>query len=161
MTDNAGQKMGKIKVTIGRATFAGKGSEDWLAEQLDKVLESVSQNPAMVEPAPDEVNSSAVENGGSSAAPSNVSTLATYLKDKNATTNQTKRFLATAGWLTKKGQGNLKTGDVSKALKDNHQSRLSNPTEYLNQNVKKGHCEKSSGGFFVTPEGWTELGDSA
>jgi len=86
--------------------------------------------------------------------------LATYLKDKNSSGNQVRRFLATAGWLSKRGNASLKSVDVAKALSENHQSKLSNPSDCLNQNVGKGHCEKKGDGFFVTPEGWEELGDS-
>ncbi|MGJ8629052.1 MAG: hypothetical protein ACSHXB_18990 [Sulfitobacter sp.] len=54
----------------------------------------------------------------------------------------------------------MKTAEISKSLKDNQQSKLSNPSECLNKNVGKGFCEKTSEGFFVTPEGWAELGES-
>jgi hypothetical protein len=66
--------------------------------------------------------------------------------------------LATAAWLYLKGKERLTTSDVVKALKDNHQSRLGNPADCLNQNVGKGLCEKDGAEFFITAEGFTALG---
>jgi hypothetical protein len=66
--------------------------------------------------------------------------------------------LATADWLRQKGVEPLTSGAVAKALAENQQSRLVNPSESLNKNVAKGHCEKTAGGFFVTPDGLVELG---
>lgn len=47
---------------------------------------------------------------------------------------------------------------VSKALKDNHQKRLGNAADNLNQNIAKGFCEKTDGGFYITPDGLKSLG---
>src|SRR5207247_2607984 len=60
--------------------------------------------------------------------------LASYLSAQQAGSNQVKRFLATADWLRRKGVSTLSTAAVSKALKDNHQARLGNPSDCLNQN---------------------------
>ncbi|MEM9332799.1 MAG: hypothetical protein AAGA53_15860 [Pseudomonadota bacterium] len=153
----------RIKVAIGKITFSGKGDAEWLAKQLDKVLEAVSKHHLEETEIPDQGNSGAklVSSELPSMNKNEVGTLATFLKTKDATTNQTKRFLATAAWLTKKGSNTIKTSDVSKALRDNHQSRLGNPSDCLNQNVKKGFCEKTADSFFVTPEGWDELGEKS
>lgn len=88
-----------------------------------------------------------------------VGSLASFLKAKNATISQVNRFLATAAWLSLKGSTTIKTAEVSKALKDNQQKKLGNPADTLNQNVNKGFCEKDGEGFFITPEGWEELGE--
>lgn len=160
MTSNAETPKSKIEVSVGRVTFFGEGSEDWLAAQLEKVLEATKNHPSAN--AEEEVSDAERQaNGPPSAGPQNVGSLASFLKAKDATSNQTKRFLVTAGWLAKKGKRTLKTADVSKALKDNQQSRLSNPADALNKNVGKGFCEKNGDGFFITPEGWTELGETA
>jgi hypothetical protein len=66
--------------------------------------------------------------------------------------------LATADWIRLKGEKNLKTSLVTKALQQNHQSKLSNPADSLSQNVAKGFCEKTTDGFFITPEGLKALG---
>ena len=83
--------------------------------------------------------------------------MATFLKEKGATTKQVLKFLATAVWIESKGKQRLSTGDITKALKDSNQSKLGNPAECLNQNVKKGFCEKDGSEFFVTTEGKDSL----
>lgn len=84
--------------------------------------------------------------------------LASYLSARQASSNQLKRFLATADWLRQKGVNELSTALVSKALKDNHQSRLGNPADCLNKNAAKGLVEKEGRTFFITPEGLASLG---
>jgi hypothetical protein len=56
----------------------------------------------------------------------------------------------------------LTTSSVVKALSANNQPRLGNPADTLNQNVKKGFCEKRKDGtsFFITPEGLHSLGET-
>ncbi|MBS0154490.1 MAG: hypothetical protein JSS38_07840 [Nitrospira sp.] len=80
-------------------------------------------------------------------------TLRAFLEEKGATKNQVKKFLATAVWLEAKGKNRMQTGDVSKALREASQPRLSNAAQCLNQNAKKGYCEKDGGQFFVTDDG--------
>ncbi len=84
--------------------------------------------------------------------------LATYLAEKQAMSNQTLRFLATADWLRQKGVTPLSTSAVAQALKSNNQSRLSNPSDCLNKNAGKGLVEKDGKTFFITPEGLASLG---
>jgi hypothetical protein len=83
--------------------------------------------------------------------------LASYIKEKGGESNQVDRFLITADWLRRRGNSKLTTAAVSKALTDNHQKRLANPADCLNKNVSKGFCEKSDGGFYITPEGLKKL----
>lgn len=84
--------------------------------------------------------------------------LASYLSAKQASSNQVKRFLATADWLRQKGTSELSTALVSKTLRDNHQSKLTNAAECLNKNAAKGFVEKDGKRFFITSEGLTSLG---
>ena len=86
--------------------------------------------------------------------------LAAYLAEKQATTNQNRRFLATADWLRLKGTTELSSGAVTQALRSNHQKRLGNPSECLNQNASKGFVEKDTKKktFFITAEGRANLG---
>lgn len=72
---------------------------------------------------------------------------------------QVKKFLATAAWLTHRGQRMLSTGMISRALKDNQQRRLGNPSDCLGKNIAQGFCEKDGSNFFVTTEGWKNLGE--
>lgn len=132
-----------------------------MAEQLDKVLDTFSiltnDNPEALLGVSVEVAETVDTSKAVSQA---VGSLATYLKAKGATTNQSLRFLATAAWLAKRGQRVLATPNVSKALKDNHQTKLTNPSDCLNKNVSQGFCEKNGKDFHLTPEGWEKLGDS-
>jgi len=84
-------------------------------------------------------------------------TLASFLKDKNATSKQVLKFLATAVWLESKGKNRMTTADVTQALRDSNQSKLNNAADCLAQNVKKGLCEKEGNQFFVTSEGKDSL----
>jgi hypothetical protein len=71
-----------------------------------------------------------------------------------------RKFLATAVWLhDSRNMDRLTTGDVTKALSANRQGKLTNPSDCLNGNVKRGFCEKDGKKqFFVTDEGRTNLG---
>jgi hypothetical protein len=86
--------------------------------------------------------------------------LASYLTEKQATTNQIRRFLATADWLRQKGTTELTSTAVTKALHTNHQKRLANSADCLNKNATKGFVEKDgkSKTFFITSEGLVSLG---
>lgn len=149
----------KIRLKIGKIEFMAQGDREWLATQFDKVLElapdllSASDENGLLDEDVDE-DASTDQNGEDvSKVP-----LAKFLKRCDANGNQVKRFLATALWLTERGTARPSTSDVSKALKDNHQSRLSNPSDCLSKNVAKGYCEKDGNKFFVTPDGRENLG---
>jgi hypothetical protein len=89
----------------------------------------------------------------------NVGTLASYLKEKKATDNQRRKFLATAAYLhDKTGDRRLTTGQVKKALSTNNQGKLTNASASLNDNVGQGFCEKDGKTFFVTDAGRAQLG---
>jgi hypothetical protein len=150
----------KIDFSFGSLTFSGEGEENWLAQQLDKIL---SAAPTLSElHAPTENGEPQQSSEGRASAPvsrTEVGPLAHYIESKGGQRHQTKRFLATADWLRLRGNAPLTTKAVSKALQDNRQSKLTNASDCLNQNVSKGLCEKTSGGeFYITPEGLRELG---
>jgi hypothetical protein len=150
---------GKIQVKLGTIEFVGEGDETWLASQLDKLFERA---PSLLKLVP-----VATENNGAEGSTPLVIEygeelknipLATFLKSKNVGKNQVVRFLATAIWLTKRGSLMLTTADISRALSDNHQPKITNPSDTLNKNVGKGYCEKQGNQFFVTPDGLASLG---
>jgi len=143
----------KIEVKIGSFAFSGEGEENWLAKQLEKVLERTEKISSVVAPEGDD---SVADKNTKSKSLGNT-TLASYLSSKNATTNQTKKFLATATWLQLRGATRLSTGDVAKALKDSNQNKLGNPADCLLKNIKKGLCEKDGNQFFVTHDGIKSL----
>lgn len=152
----------KIEIKIGEITFSGEGEPSWLSEQLDKILDRaeglMSLAPAVTTPSPPNGNSyhKAADLSGYGEIASKP--LAVWLKDKNAETNQTLKFLVTAVWVESKGQNRLQTKDITGALSNANQKRLGNATECLNQNVKKGFCEKEGKQFYVTEEGKRSLG---
>ncbi len=96
--------------------------------------------------------------GGNEARPTIRSSLASHIKAKKAESNQNGRFLATAHWLSSREDAPLTSSAVAKALSDHNQKKLANPADCLNQNVRKGLCEKrKDGSFFITPEGLEAL----
>ncbi len=146
----------KINISIGTLTFQAEGEQNWVGEQLDKLFanaKSLSSAVPAAKPAPDAPEHTPIDSDPDIAK----KPLATFLKEKSATIKQVQKFLATAVWLESKGNARISTGDVSKALKDSNQSRVGNPAECLNQNVKKGFCEKDGDKFFVTTEGKNSL----
>lgn len=145
----------KIEITVGAVSFSGEGDHAWLAEQLDKVLKAAPELSRATSSAPPPT-------GGQPATAAEIAqfntSLSAYIKEKGGESNQVDRFLITADWLRRRGTTSLATAVVSKALTDNHQKKLANPADCLNKNVSKGFCEKTDGGFYITPEGLKKLG---
>jgi hypothetical protein len=143
----------KIEVKVGNICFSGEGDSAWLESQLDKLLATAFNGT--------EDSSSEDHHGVATKTPktgAGAGSLASFLKAKKATTNQVRKFLATACWLNLKGEDHLTTALVTKTFRENRQSKLTNPADCLNKNVGKGHCEKQGKtGFFVTDEGTSSL----
>lgn len=148
----------KIQFKVGIVEFSGEGNQDWLASQLKLVLDKVPELLKLELANPSLISSN---NGGAAPPKLNLTgkpkNLSLFLKEKGATTNQVKKFLATAAFLQLGGKKRLSTGDITKAIKDANQTKLVNASDCLNQNVKKGHSEKDGGEFFVTSHGFSEL----
>ncbi|MBW1939435.1 MAG: hypothetical protein JRI67_11880 [Deltaproteobacteria bacterium] len=147
----------KIEIKIGQIEFSGQGQQEWVAKQLDKILSKAEDLITLSTPPPEQPSDSTQPKPMGKDTAIAGKTLPSFLSDKNATRSQVKKFLATAVWLEAKGNKRLTTGDVTKALKDSNQSRLSNPSDCLNKNVTKGFCEKDGREFFVTQEGKKSL----
>jgi hypothetical protein len=149
----------KIHFKVGQIEFSGEGSTEWLAKQLDKVIEKA---PQLVNLTPaSEGTQAGTGNQPLSSTSSDASiaqqTLALFLREKNATSNQTKKFLATAIWLKAKGQNRIKTGDVVRAISSANQERLKNASLCLRRNITKGHCDRDSQGVYVTDKGKSSI----
>jgi len=148
----------KIQFKLGIIEFLGEGEEAWVATQLDKLIE---QAPSLLKLAPPMTEQGVVTyNSNQQDERINIGkdvALGTYLKNKNIGGNQVNRFLATAIWLNARGNKTPTTSDVTKALIDNHQPKLTNPADCLNQNVTKGYCEKQGKQFYVTPNGFESI----
>jgi hypothetical protein len=144
----------KVELGFGSVFFRGEGSEAWLSAEIEKAMLRFPEL-AKISPAIPTTHGGPevglVQRAGG--------TLAAFLKMKNATSNQNRKFLSTAMWLHDRDKKDrLTTADVTKALSDNQQSRLGNASDCLNQNVGKGFCEKDGKGFYVTEEGRAEIG---
>ncbi len=147
----------KIELKIGAIEFSATGDDAWVAAQLDKLLSSAKSLVDLSPPPAQEKGIHGNHQPMGQDPDIAQKPLASFLKDKNATTAQVTKFLATAVWLEAKGKSRLTTADVTSALKDANQSRLGNPADCLNQNVKKGFCEKDGKQFYVTQEGKESL----
>lgn len=151
----------KIQIKVGIVEFSGEGNSDWLSTQLDKILEKVPELLKI------ELQNSEPNNGTKSTSnspmqetivnPEAPKNLPHFLKDKNATTNQVQKFLATATFIQLNGKKRWTTAIIAKMLKDSNQNRLGNPSDCLSQNIKKGFCEKDGSEYFVTSEGLNHL----
>ena len=142
----------KIRIKIGGCEIEYEGTEAFLDEKIYELINKVSAIATKIPEEGDDSESSGDEKGEKRLP------LAMFLKEKNVGRSQIKRFLATAEWLHKGSQKIIQTSDVTSAIKENQQSRLGNPSDCLNKNVSKGHCEKYENGFRVTEEGRKALG---
>jgi hypothetical protein len=141
----------KVDLKVGSLSFSGEADSTWLEKQLDKLLEYARTAPA------GDVDQD--ENGErQSAARSNKVPLGVFLKSKNATSNQNRKFLATACWLRTQGTEDPTTSAVTKALSDQKQMPIGNPAQCLNNNVSKGFCVKKGKGFYITEQGTADIG---
>jgi hypothetical protein len=149
----------KIDIKIGAVSFAAEGSEKWLSGELDKVLAKAPELAAIAPAQPADGGDGADTTHTKHGKKGKLGNLANFLKEKTATDNQVKKFLATAVFLhDSTGKDRVTTKEVSLALKGAHQTKLTNAANCLNQNVSKGHAEKDGSSFFVTDPGRTSLG---
>lgn len=127
---------------------------------LWRIRKLLTKIPELVEVAPVNNGESDLKTtGGGNKKKANIGNLSSFLKDKNATGNQVKKFLVTAVWLhDSTGVERVTTAEVRTALKKANQGKLTNPAACLNNNVGKGHCEKDGSSFFVTEPGRATLG---
>ncbi len=146
----------KIDIKIGQIQFSGQGEQDWVAKQLDKIISQADKLIQLAPPSTPEGDETGLKPMGKDSAIAKM-TLPSFLKEKSASKNQVKKFLATAIWLESKGQKRVQTSDITHALNDGNQGRLTNPANCLNQNVSKGYCEKDGKQFYVTEDGKKSL----
>ena len=160
----------KFTMVLGGAKIEYEGTSEFLKNEImptvEKIVLMASTQTELHKPAsapifePAKISSGTFDGVTESADKKNSVSLAAFLKRYKAESNQVQRFLATANWLQLRGNTELKSGDVAKALQENQQSKLSNPSDCLNKNVAKGYCEKTAHSFFITPEGLSHLGKS-
>jgi hypothetical protein len=86
------------------------------------------------------------------------SPLLQYLTEKKVTTNQVRKFLATAVFLSRNnGISKLSTSMISRALKSYKIDKLQNASDCLNKNEKKGYCIKEGKEFVITENGYLSI----
>ncbi len=149
----------KIQIKVGIVEFLGEGDEKWLAAQLEKILSKVPELLKIEVEAPitQATNIDSAKPKDVKRVQAKSTTLSVFLKEKSATVNQNRKFLAAAAFLTTGGNKLLKTSDVTGALKNSQQTKLGNPSQCLNNNVSKGFCEKDGDQFYVTEQGLEEI----
>ena len=149
----------KLEIKVGAVTFTGEGAENWLAQQLDKVLDRLPELLEVRTPDNGVSDGSETSDHNSTKKGGKKVPLAKFLKEKNATGNQVRKFLATAVWLhDNENKEMLTSADIVKALEDTKQKKLSNASQSLNNNASKGDINKKGKSFFVTDEGRERLG---
>jgi hypothetical protein len=151
----------KIEIKVGSISFSGEGSGDWLSKQLDKVLAKI---PELVAVAPPETPVNGSTSGGTPQATGGAQrgrasgTLATFLKTKNVNDSQNRKFLATAVWLhDAEHKDRLRTKEVTQALSTHKQGSLTNASNCLAENAKRGYCVREGKLFYVADEGRDSL----
>ena len=139
----------KIRIRLGDVEVEYEGSDEFLKKELLHLIKEL----AVVRPAEFSGSGSGKSKGGTGDGGSRKEpgSLANFLKSRGKP--QVMKFLATAEWLHLKGAKRLETSDVTKALKSASQTRLTNASVCLSENVKNGHCEKDGNKFYVTTEG--------
>ncbi len=101
----------RLEIKVGAISFTAEGSEGWITQQMEQLLEKL---PLLIDvQKKNEGQSQNNENGAeqkSDTTPvTDQKTLAAFLKEKNATSKQARRFLATAAWLHNTGKSRLTT----------------------------------------------------
>lgn len=74
---------------------------------------------------------------------------------------QVRRFLCAAALIQVNQKGKLTTSKVNELLIEEKLSKLTNASDSLNQNIRKGFCDRpkpKGSEFFVTPKGLKEVG---
>lgn len=140
----------KLKIRVGNVEVEYEGPEAF----VNKKLPDVVGNMIKVAGVKAKKEEDKPDTGGKGPR----TNLAAFLKQTKSTTNQTRKFLATAVWLHGAGKELLGTRDVTKALRESQQGKLGNASDCLNKNVGKGFCEKDGKQFYATSEGRSELG---
>lgn len=167
-------KQAKIQFKLGCVDFSGEGDPQWVAHQLDKVLARAAElieshaltfghveEPASNDDQSIQSISETIHNdrNAETAGEHRICNIGLdqYIREMHASDSQVRRFLATAQWLHVRGNRRPSTRDVSRALQDHGQKKLSNPAACLSRNVKKGLCRKDDKHFYVTAAGRAAL----
>lgn len=159
----------KIELSLGAFNFTCEGEKEWVETQLRLILDkspellklsggvTVAKHPAE-EVHEEEIKSVPRKRGRKpqSEKPAYAASgdpLIDYLKEKKADNNQVKKFLAAAVFLHSQGAERFSTPMISRKLKAAGIQKLSNASDCLNKNAKKGFVIKEDKEFVLTEEG--------
>jgi len=154
----------RVEIKIGSIEFIGEGEQEWVTEQLDKILEKAENLESKIKKLTHTASSKETiapvidqhpTDLFSTPKPKRVipENLSTFLRKKDAVDKQRRKFLGAAVWLQLNGQQMIKTKEVTDALRAARQVKITNPSHQLNQNIAQGFCQKEGRGFYVTPQG--------
>lgn len=153
----------RIEFKIGDIEFVCEGEQEWVTDQLDKILnrlphlekESVKNSVKQTPQSVSNIHSNTHADLFSEQKTDNdiPVELSTFLQKKDAIEKQRRRFLATAVWLQLNGKQLVMTKEVTDALRAARQMKITNPSHQLNQNMAQGFCQREGRGFYVTPQG--------
>jgi hypothetical protein len=152
MTDSRPKDLAALTVKVHNLL------DDLTADERTKVVTAVMTLFGQSVPVAGSAGSGSTGSNATGSGTKFTKSLATYLSEKQAHSNQVLRFLVTADWLRLRGVTPLNTKAVTEALRNNNQSRIGNAPDVLNKNAAKGHIEKDGKNFFITPEGLISLG---
>lgn len=141
-----------IKIEAGGVAIEFTGSEEFIEKRLPTLITEIGQRISQM--------SLPSRAGGEQSSDGSEATigLGELIKSHSIDT-QIGRFLAAAAWLQHQQSDNLTSTEVANALKKAKQTEVKNPSDCVNQNLKKGFIEKNDDKtFFVTPAGMQELG---
>ena len=140
-----------IRIDCGGVSITFKGSEEFIRQSLPEVISEIGTIIADWPLAQISVEQKSLEDRITISLPE-------LLKRQKTTTNNS-RFLTTAAWLQENYEQSLTTGKVTEALGAARQRKIGNASDCLNQNIRKGFCERRADKtFFVTPAGMEEVG---
>ena len=146
----------KVRIRVGDVEVDFEGNEPALYSKVPELAERLAKLNDQVSHAVD--GKKGQHAGQGHGKDRQIGTLPAFLKNSDAGTRQWKRLVGCAEWLHRRGTKTLAVRDVVKALSDNHQKRMGNPSDVLSQCISKGYCEKHASGFFVTDEGRAAIG---
>ena len=92
----------KIRIKLGNIEIEFEGNESFLDKKLPQLIDHLSKLKPLID-----LNDTDGGNGVSGGKGS-VPTLAKFLGEKKAKSSQVRKFLATATWLSKKRNKNIK-----------------------------------------------------
>jgi hypothetical protein len=158
------EKLAKVpKIKVAKITKIAKVPKDPKVKMSTEVDANISEKPAMLGRNP----KTETKIGGAkkkianikSPVPSVDSQLSLFLTEKKVSTNQVRKFLATAVFLAdSSGVSRLSTSMISTALKINGIEKLQNASDCLNKNEKKGYCIKDGKEFIISENGYLSIG---